>query len=34
MKILELVLVFAAATGLVLWRGLAMYRATFKRHKL
>jgi hypothetical protein len=34
MKTLELVLVIAAAAGLALWRGIALYRQTFRRKGL
>jgi hypothetical protein len=34
MKILELVLVMLAAAGLAVWRGVAMYKYTFKRKNL
>jgi hypothetical protein len=34
MRVIELVLVVAAAVGLSIWRGLALYRQTFKRKEL
>jgi hypothetical protein len=34
MKALELVLVMIAAAGLAVWRGVAMYKYTFKRKSL
>jgi hypothetical protein len=34
MQTLELALVVAAAAGLALWRGIAMYRQTFRRRNL
>jgi hypothetical protein len=34
MKLIELTIVILAAAGLTLWRGMAMYRQTFHRHKL
>jgi len=34
MKTLELALVVAAAAGLAIWRGVAMYRQTFRRKNL
>jgi hypothetical protein len=34
MKTLELALIFAAAAGLTLWRGIAMYRQTFRRNNI
>ena len=34
MKTVELLLVLLAAAGLVLWRGVSIYRQTFKRNGL
>ena len=34
MKTLELAVVIVAAAGLALWRGVAMYRYTFKKKDL
>jgi hypothetical protein len=34
MKTLELMLVIIAAAGLAVWRGVAMYRYSFKRKSL
>jgi hypothetical protein len=34
MRYIELTAVLAAALALVLWRGVAMYRQTFKRKEL
>ncbi len=34
MRTFELVVVIAAAVGLALWRGVAMYRQTFHRKHL
>jgi hypothetical protein len=34
MKAFELVFVMIAAAGLAVWRGVAMYRFTFKRKNL
>jgi len=34
MKTLELSLVIAGAVALTIWRGVAMYRQTFKRKNL
>jgi hypothetical protein len=34
MRYIELTAVLAAALALVLWRGVAMYRQTFKRNDL
>jgi hypothetical protein len=34
MRIFELMLVIAAAGGLAVWRGIAMYRQTFNRKRL
>lgn len=34
MRLVELTVVIVAAAGLVLWRGVAMYRQTFHRKDL
>jgi hypothetical protein len=34
MKAFELALVLAAAAGLALWRGISIYRQTFRRKNL
>jgi hypothetical protein len=34
MRLLELIAVLAAALALAVWRGVAMYRQTFKRNEL
>jgi hypothetical protein len=34
MRYVELIAVLAAALALVLWRGVALYRQTFKRNDL
>jgi hypothetical protein len=34
MRTLELVFAAAAGVALVLWRGLALYRQTFRRNRL
>jgi hypothetical protein len=34
MRFIELTLVIAAAAGLALWRGVAIYRQTFQRRRL
>ena len=34
MKAFELVLVFVAAAGLAAWRGVALYRYTFRKRRL
>ena len=34
MNTIELALVVVAAAGLMLWRGVAMYRYAFRRHDL
>jgi hypothetical protein len=34
MRVIEVVLIIAAAGGLAVWRGVAMYRQTFRRKHL
>lgn len=34
MKVIELALVLGAAVALVIWRGVAMYKHTFKKKDL
>jgi hypothetical protein len=34
MRTIELTIVFAAAAGLAIWRGVAMYRYSFKKKDL
>jgi hypothetical protein len=34
MRVIEVVLIIAAAGGLAVWRGVAMYRQTFGRKHL
>jgi hypothetical protein len=34
MKTLELAVIGAAAVGLAIWRGIALYRVAFRKHRL
>lgn len=34
MRFIELAIIVVAAAGLTLWRGLALYRQTFRRNHL